>query len=265
MNKITYNYSYDSTGRSVKTVKTAVFSSGSLSVWSDYDNANNKAFKTLVTGGRTYRHEAVYNSDNRLTGYTVSVDKGNGSSNLASFTYAYDGLGRVVRATNSGAGQNVSTEYTYKASGRENGSGYTTTLLETETTGSAGYKYEYDSLGNITKIYRKSGSSWVLSNSYEYDSLSELIRENDVNNNFTHIFTYDANGNILCRDEYAYTAAASVAYTKTVNGTAVTTIRPNGCTPVKSVVYTYGTGTDNVSTNGINGDYSIIMYYRFGN
>ena len=69
-----------------------------------------------------------------------------------------------------------------------------------------GYSYEYDkqnrisaikqvnALGNETEMY-----------SYEYDKLGQLVRYNDKIANKSYTYTYDGNGNITKKSEYAYT------------------------------------------------------------
>ena len=62
-------------------------------------------------------------------------------------------------------------------------------------------KYAYDNMGNITEIY-ENGKLFV---SYEYDKLNRLVRENNRKMNFTKLFAYDNNGNIILQEEYDYT------------------------------------------------------------
>ena len=62
-------------------------------------------------------------------------------------------------------------------------------------------KYAYDSVGNITEI-RENGA---LSARYEYDLLNRLVREDNKTLGKTTTITYDTNGNILSKREYAFT------------------------------------------------------------
>ena len=66
-------------------------------------------------------------------------------------------------------------------------------------------KYKYDSCGNICEI-TQNGHLFAR---YKYDSLNRLIREDNKGLNKTLIYTYDANGNIVERCEYAYTNKAT--------------------------------------------------------
>ncbi len=61
--------------------------------------------------------------------------------------------------------------------------------------------YSYDASGNIKTI--KINDS--LENSYTYDGLSRLIREDNRELNKTKVYKYDGNGNIISRSEYPYT------------------------------------------------------------
>lgn len=61
--------------------------------------------------------------------------------------------------------------------------------------------YKYDSCGNICEITQNGH----IAARYRYDSLNRLIREDNKALNKTVVFTYDINGNITERCEYAYT------------------------------------------------------------
>ncbi len=61
-------------------------------------------------------------------------------------------------------------------------------------------EYTYDNAGNITEV-KENGS---LKLSYEYDSLGQLVRENNAYADRTYTFEYDNAGNILSSKEYAY-------------------------------------------------------------
>ena len=63
------------------------------------------------------------------------------------------------------------------------------------------FKYKYDSMGNIAEI-RENGELYA---KYAYDTIGRLVREDNKKLGKTVIFTYDTNGNILCRKEYAFT------------------------------------------------------------
>ncbi len=62
-------------------------------------------------------------------------------------------------------------------------------------------KYSYDNMGNIHTVVVNGDRSVR----YTYDSLNRLVREDNKAFNKTVKFSYDTNGNILSRCEYAYT------------------------------------------------------------
>ncbi len=69
-----------------------------------------------------------------------------------------------------------------------------------------GYYYEYDKQNKISaeKTLNADGTT-TDKYSYEYDKLGQLVRYNDAVENKTYTYTYDNNGNILTKSEYAYT------------------------------------------------------------
>ena len=67
------------------------------------------------------------------------------------------------------------------------------------------YSYRFDVSGNISEITQ---NGHILAK-YAYDAPGRLIREDNKDLNKTTIYTYDANGNIVERCEYAYTNKAT--------------------------------------------------------
>ena len=65
--------------------------------------------------------------------------------------------------------------------------------------------YSYDNVGNIISITRKIGSLVSYQTDYVYDNLSRLNRENNPKMNKSYRCTYNSNGNINFKKEYAYT------------------------------------------------------------
>ncbi len=109
---------------------------------------------------------------------------------------AYDSLGRL-------GGKFIFTDsatLTY-AYGYENVDEiHTTTLVSSVRTPFGVYRYTYDTVGNITSV--AFGTKYT--NTYEYDSLNQLVRENSQQIGKTYTYAY-VNGNITERKEYAYT------------------------------------------------------------
>ena len=73
-------------------------------------------------------------------------------------------------------------------------------LLSAMSNGTESWRYEYDNVGNITKI--TSGTKVI---TYQYDELNQLIRENNGVLGTTVLYTYDAGGNMTSRKTYDYT------------------------------------------------------------
>ena len=79
------------------------------------------------------------------------------------------------------------------------------------------YSYDFDDFGNISKI-----TYGNYENTYEYDKLNQLTRENNEELGKTYVFTYDKGGNITSAKTYNYTEEA-------VSGD-----------PISTETYTYG-------------------------
>ena len=108
----------------------------------------------------------------------------------------------------------VTVNYLYWISQREDNTNdyLRTTKIKHEFIGDTVYYYEYDELGNITKIRegeRVDDTTTVQKKvdkiSYEYDELSQLTRENNKYLNQTIIYTYDKGGNLTKKAIYPYT------------------------------------------------------------
>ena len=86
------------------------------------------------------------------------------------------------------------------------------------------YLYEYDDNGNITKISLKALNDLNIETvteiqSYVYDNVGQLVRENNAELNKTFIYVYDNGGNIVRKSEYAYSTGDLGDALSTVNYT----------------------------------------------
>ncbi len=122
--------------------------------------------------------------------YKVSWNGQNKISN------SYDSLGRLSGKSIFTDGAAILYAYGY-ANVDEN---HTTTLLNSVRTSFGVYRYTYDAVGNITSV--AFGTRYT--NTYEYDSLNQLVRENNQQIGKTYTYAY-VNGNITEKKEYAYT------------------------------------------------------------
>ena len=110
---------------------------------------------------------------------------------------SYDALGRLnMRVCFTDNLKMLINRYRYVDVGEDK----TTTLLEAMRTEVGTYNYTYDAVGNIASI--SLGTEYT--NSYEYDALNQLVRENNQQIGKTYTYAY-VNGNITERKEYAYT------------------------------------------------------------
>ena len=114
---------------------------------------------------------------------------------------AYDAMGRCTKETVAlPGGQTRENHFTYGTLCHLTD---TDSLLSAMSNGTESWSYEYDNVGNITKI--TSGTKVI---TYQYDELNQLIRENNGVLGTTVLYTYDAGGNMTSRKTYAYTEGA---------------------------------------------------------
>lgn len=66
-------------------------------------------------------------------------------------------------------------------------------------------KHKYDSCGNISEVWENG----KLSVRYFYDTLNRLVREDNKQFSKTWLYSYDNNGNILNKREFAFTLKAT--------------------------------------------------------
>lgn len=204
---ITQHYIYDLIGRPGQYRETG----GEWEVIQTYTyNKKNQMTKVKETiGDRTCTTVASYDSEGRVKTYR---------KNYSRVTYAYDGLDRVSSMTtcHTYTDKDILTEsYSYCARIVDDVS-YTSGRVRTFTTKSIGdydvtYSYEYDNNGNITSV-----SDGTNETKYVYDTANQLVRENNEAAGKTWVYTYDNAGNILTKNEYAYTTGTVGTATETV-------------------------------------------------
>ena len=107
----------------------------------------------------------------------------------------------------------ISTEYEYPVADDGKTSSNVEKYINKTYNGSSnnvrvydGCYYEYDKQNKISaeKTLNADGTT-TDKYSYEYDEFGQLVRFNDALENKTYTYTYDGNGNILTKSEYAYT------------------------------------------------------------
>ena len=198
---------YDMTGRLVQstTLEKNTGAAGELTVANThtvqsleigYDNYNrvNRLVQSLE-GSKT-KTGLVYGDASKAQrpglSYGLTVD-GTQRQSLA-----YDAMARCTKETVTlPGGQKRENCFTY---GTLRHLTDTDSLLSAMSNGIESWSYEYDNVGNITKI--TSGTKVII---YQYDELNQLIRENNGVLGTTVLYTYDAGGNMTSRKTYAYT------------------------------------------------------------
>ena len=235
---VRYSYYYDGEGKLIQE-RALKGNTSEYTVTISYDDHGR------VTGKEAYYPKAssyavdtvayIYDSDGNIS----SVVNATGSAE----NYIYDDFGRLTENSIKVNGSSVITD-TYEYINRD--SSYTTGYVDRVITvvGSQMLMtaYTYDVNGNITAITYTDISSGAVHNvSYVYDSLGQLVRENNGLLNRTYTYTYDSAGNILTKNTYSYT-------TGTVG------------TPISTVSYGYGTDDKVISVNG-----NTITYDNLGN
>ncbi len=234
LNNLSYKYDYDSIGRLIRQeIRNGDSSAHIGSTEFGYDMRNNLTRLTNEIGGRTisqyysysavsgYSNTANYAKDNLPTQYKISSTR--------HAEYDYDSINRINLKTFSTT-RPLYNNYIYWLSDLNTslnaGDKYRTTMLKREVVDNTAYDYTYDDVGNITSIKkadRKTADStdYAVENqadyrSYTYDAFGQLTRENNVTDNKTTVFSYDGLGNILSKQEYAYTTGSLGTASKTI-------------------------------------------------
>ena len=226
-----YRYFYDDKGRitTAEITKTIGKTSSELiSFQSIYDKAGRQSVFAYYTGGRAYRTEYGYTSDDKVGAATLPSG--------GTFKRTYDGFDRITKdiftpqakpgtgeTIKRGGGAAVTSTYGYLGTDRdpENDQAdgldgvkykYTTRLLsdlnvtigsgKTATT-AVSETLSYDNLGRIDSWGINSSAYSENSNiadssktTYTYDNLGRLIKAADTGNDRTWEYTYDSIGNI---------------------------------------------------------------------
>lgn len=216
---ISFKYEYDASGR----------------VYKMTDLVNNKTYTyTYDLLGRTTKQNSsdgsvIKNTYNNLDQTTKTYYNFNGSQKQTSFTYYTGGLsntttypnGAVKSRTLNGLTQVASTNLKTKNNKNfatnigyltitQNSTEYVTNVVNSvnHTAINRQINYGYDSAGNIISVTYANGSNQAVNNTYVYDELNQLIRENNSDLNQTITYSYDGGGNILTKTIYPYTTGS---------------------------------------------------------
>jgi len=208
VNGIVTRYEYDLSGRVIGRKESAAGGSqaGYLAQSIVYDEKNRVADCVQgLEGGTSVKSSYLYGEpgSNEEPGlaYGMSID---GTERL---DITYDSLGRVVKKTvitDPADNKTWTTEYTY-VKGDSRYPGTTTLLVESVKDPEKTLFYTYDKTGNIIKVEEQSGTGTkTVKALYAYDSLGQLIHEDNKWIDRTVTYTYDQGGNMLTKRYYPY-------------------------------------------------------------
>ena len=140
-------------------------------------------------------------------------------NNRVKVSYDYDNFYRTSKKVLLNTGYALNTAYSWRQGTDSNHtsympSGQTETLKDASnnTVATTSLSYTYDVLGNIETV----SEGGIQRQKYYYDSLNQLIREDNLDLNKTIVYSYDLGGNITSTAEYAYQTGATVTGTPTI-------------------------------------------------
>ena len=218
-------YSYDGNGNVTRIDARSYVNAENITVKYEYDSIGRMIYSLETDGnGKTLRYvKNNYDSKNRLTGYSyydgnnvrtesyTYNDNGTvktfAASSTDTVTNEYDSLNRITKKTvKNGSGEkqfDIITNYTTEEDGK------TSSLIKDITydypeKDDVKYRYEYDNLGNITRIYYRFQNNETTVARYAYDKQNQLILEevHEGNTVYTLLYIYDTYGNIRKVDKY---------------------------------------------------------------
>lgn len=153
-----------------------------------YDDKSNINLIEYTLDTLKYINNYTYDNDNKITKVTNTLG--------IDLNYTYDELSRLNNILYENSNSSYLIDYTYE----DIDTLKTTTSLKKITTDNNTYEYTYDTLGNIVEVKIDNN----LTNKYYYDDINQLIREDDLINNQTVLYTYDLGGNLLNKKYYIY-------------------------------------------------------------
>ena len=156
-------------------------------------------------------------ADNRVKKYTSSLMKKgtliDTEEAKAITNIFYDSLKRVYNKSTDIGGLKYNRNYTYDKTRLSQ-------IVESYSTSMIGMQsYEYNDVGRITGYNLYTAGIATYNNSYVYDYLGQLVRENNKSLDKTFIYSYNGIGNITKVESYPYTAGdvgvnpSTVSYT----------------------------------------------------
>ena len=210
-----------------------------VAVENTYDELGRAKGSSYTVGSKEMLYGLVYKTDSNLVDYISMPTAGTQSM----IRYYYDEFDRVIeKFIAHSTTMNYSEEYEYYTYTGADGERHTTSLVSQITfsgnnfgTADVVYDYTYDNLGNITAVYKNG----VLAESYEYDSLGQLIREDNVAEDYTVLYVYDKAGNIASKEQFVYSTAPTW-HMEALSGTGALTSYTYGNSSWGDLLTSYG-------------------------
>ncbi len=162
------------------------------------------------------QREVVYENDktNRIASEKLSL-----GANFTHINYTRDALKRITEIKTVKDGNGYERKFAYLVRGNANSPEGTTNYV-----GSVSY---YNVVNNVSTLEKSENIAYNADgnivtygdNTYVYDNLGRLLRENNKNLDKTTVFVYNVGGNIVSKTEYAYTTGTVGTAIKTYNYT----------------------------------------------
>ena len=243
---INWRYEYDQAGRPI-----SLTGPGKERHTYAYSSSTGELISDIITneqGSSTYGTYYTYGPYNGTSGERM-LQKITMHGSRVKVLYDYDDFYRSAKTVLFNNNYTLNTSYSWRAGSGSNRTSYMPTG-QTEVLKDAGgntitsksLDYTYDSLGNIETI----AEGGTQRQKYYYDSLNQLIREDNLDLNQTIVYSYDLGGNIISTQAYPYQTGATVSGTPSATNT-----------------YTYGDSNWKDKLTAYNG--SSITYDAIGN
>lgn len=215
-----YSFEYDEEGQLITTIdnsnNTAIIynEDGGMTIRDSltseplFSVSHNDDDTVITVGNSSFTTSQTYDEDLETT-VTSFV---NGNNTFKGYTVT-DNFGRIgtsyiKKETSTDVVATLSErQYTYATNEEGETSERIESLTYTSPYGSISTAFTYDVNGNISTISINETVTYI----YEYDSLNQLIREDDRVGNKTVVYTYDNNGNIQSKKIYALSIGTATA------------------------------------------------------
>jgi RHS repeat-associated protein len=258
-----YVYNYDSLGRLIHSRE---YNNGSFALQTSnyYDISNRPKQQSWTDGTAAFSQTLSYNGDNDMLDSVNRTIKPASQTYNVNTSYSYDELLRLTGKETTFNGTNaIKREYTYKDFANSNRtSAQVETMSYKNSNGdvTVGAKYEYNSAGNLYKVYpfdtSNNNYSSLAYQTYNYDTLGQLSSVNDYAAGCVYDYTYDTAGNIrkIEKDPYnsSTTTVIELSYTDPIWRDRLTTVKVGNTTG--NIVY------ESVGSGFISGN--PISYYN---